>query len=74
MLPEQLGSPLSGVEPKDTTKAKSGRRKNFIIAASEENPTDLPQSSVTTTNKIGTFTSIFMKGPEQAHQVHASAD
>ena len=28
MLPEKLGLPLGGVQPKDTTKPKSGRRKD----------------------------------------------
>ena len=45
---------MAGVEPKDTTKPKIGRRKELLlIAASKENTGDLSQSSVSRNNKIG---------------------
>ena len=44
---------LVGVEPKDTTKAKSGRRRDLLLAASEENTRDLSQSSVSPNSRIG---------------------
>ena len=37
---------LIGVEPKDTTKPKSGRRKDLLLAAGKEDLGDLSQSSL----------------------------
>lgn len=45
---------LAGVEPIDTTKPKSRRRKGFsLLAASEENTGDISQSSVSRNSKTG---------------------
>ena len=45
---------LVGVEPKDTTEAKSGRKKDLLLLeASKENSGDFPQSSVSLNSKIG---------------------
>ena len=44
---------LVGVEPKDTTKPKSRRRKDLLLAASKENTGDLSQSRVSWNSKIG---------------------
>ena len=42
------------VEPKDTTKPKTGRRKDLLLATSkEENMGDLSQSSVSLNSKTG---------------------
>ena len=46
---------MVSVEPKDTTKPKSGRRKDLLFAARKENPRDLSQSSVSPNSKIGKF-------------------
>ena len=44
---------LVGVEPKDTTEAKSGRKKDLLLLeASKENSGDFPQSSVSLNSKI----------------------
>ena len=56
MLPAKLGSPLplGGAEPKDITKAKSGRKKDLLLLeASKENSGDFSQSSVSLNSKIG---------------------
>ena len=53
MLPENWVRLLVGVEPKDTTKAESGRRKDLLLAASKENTRDLSQSSVSPNSKVG---------------------
>ena len=37
---------MVGVEPKGTTKPKTGRRKDLFLAASKENTRDLSHSSV----------------------------
>ena len=37
---------LVGVEPKDATKSKSGRRKVLLLGASKESTGDIYQSSV----------------------------
>ena len=43
-----------GVQPKDTTKPKTGRRKDLLLlAASRENSRALSQSSVSLNSKIG---------------------
>ena len=42
-----------GIEPKDTTKAKSGRRKDLLLAARKENTGGLSQSIVSPNGKIG---------------------
>ena len=39
---------MVGVEPKDTTKTKTGRRKDLFFAASKENTRDLSWSPGTT--------------------------
>ena len=44
---------LVGIEPKDTTKAKSGRRKDLLLAARKENTGGLSQSIVSPNGKIG---------------------
>ena len=48
---------LVGVEPKDTTKQKSGRRKILLLGASKENTRDISQSSVSPKqhNYLGIF-------------------
>ena len=44
---------LVGIEPVDITKPQSGRRKDLLLAAGEENTGDLSQSSVSPNSKIG---------------------
>ena len=44
---------MVGVRPKDTTKPKTGRRKDLLLAASEENAGDILQSSVSPSSKTG---------------------
>ena len=44
---------LVGTEPKDTTKPKSGRRKDLLLAARKEITGDLSQSSVFLNSKTG---------------------
>ena len=46
LLPEYWVHLLIGVEPKDTTKPKSGRRKDSLLAAGREDLGDLSQSSL----------------------------
>ena len=46
LLPEHWVCLLMGVEPKDTTKPKIGRRKDPLLAASKENTGNISQSSV----------------------------
>ena len=53
LLPENWVRLLVGVEPKDTTKPKSGGRKDLLLAASKENTEDLSQISVSPRSKIG---------------------
>ena len=53
MLPESWVHLLVGVEPKDTIKLKSDRRKDLLLAASKANTGDLSQSSVSMNSKIG---------------------
>ena len=55
---------MVGVQPKDTTKPKTERRKDLLLAASKENTGDLSQSSVSPNSKIGEVLtrSVFMKG------------
>ena len=43
------------INPKDTAKPKSRRRKYLFLAASKENPGDLSQSSASPTAKLGSF-------------------
>ena len=44
---------MVGVEPKDTTEPRIGRRKDLLLAASKENMGDLSQSGVSKNSKIG---------------------
>ena len=44
---------MVGIEPKDTTKPKSRRRKDLSHAASKENTGDLSESTVTPTTSFG---------------------
>ena len=44
---------LVGTEQKDTTKPKSGRRKDLLLAARKEITGDLSQSSVFLNSKTG---------------------
>ena len=53
MLPENQVLLSVGVEPKDTTKPKSGRRKDLLLAVSKENIGDLSQSRDSANSKIG---------------------
>ena len=53
LLPENWVHLLVGVEPKDTTKTESGRRKDLSLATSKENIRDISQSSVPPNSKIG---------------------
>ena len=46
---------MVGVKPKDTTKPKSGKRKDLFLAASKENIRDLSQSSVLEQQYCGIF-------------------
>ena len=49
------------IESKDTTKPKSRRKKNLLLAASKENTRDFPQSTVSLNSKIANGTCIFNK-------------
>ena len=42
---------MVGIETKDTTKPKIGRRKNLLLAARKENTGDLSQSTVSPNSK-----------------------
>ena len=53
MLPKNWVPLLVGVEPKDTTKPKIGRRKDLLLAVRKENTGDLSQSSVSLNSKTG---------------------
>ena len=53
LLPQNWVHLLVGVEPKDTTKPKIGRRNDLLLAASKENTRDLSQSNVSPNSKIG---------------------
>ena len=53
MLPEDCIRLLVGVEPKDKTKPKIGRREDLLLAASKVNNGDLSQSNVSPKSKIG---------------------
>ena len=55
MLLENWVRLLVGVKPKGTTKPKSGRKKDLLLAASKENTEDLAQSSVFPNSKSGKF-------------------
>ena len=55
MLPENWVRLLVGIEPIDTTKPKTGRRKDVLLAESKENTGDLFQSNVSLNSKIGKF-------------------
>ena len=46
LLPENWVRLLLGVKPKDTTKPKSGGRKDLLLAASKENTGDLFQRNI----------------------------
>lgn len=46
---------LVGVEQKDTTKSKRGRRKDLLLAENKENSRNLSQSNVFPTAKLGSF-------------------
>ena len=43
---------MVSVEPKDTTKPKSGRRKDLLLAVSRENTGDISQSCVSLNGKV----------------------
>ena len=45
------------VEPKDTTKTKLGKRENLLLAACDETPGNLFQSSASFLKKLGKFLS-----------------
>ena len=68
MAPETWVPLLVGVGPIDIAKAKTGRRKDLLLAASTENMGDLSQSSVSPTARLGKFKAkgacIFMRGVE----------
>ena len=54
LLPEKWVLFLVGVESKDSTKPKSGKRKDLLLAASKENTGGLSQSRVLSqTAKLG---------------------
>ena len=53
LLPENWSHLVVGIEPKDTTKPKSGRRKDLLLAARKESTGGLSQSSVSRNSKIG---------------------
>ena len=56
LLPKIWVHFLVGVKPKDITKPKIGRRKDFLLlAANKENTETLSQSSVSPTAKLGKF-------------------
>ena len=44
---------MVGVEPKDTTKPKIGRRKELLLAASKEDTGDFSRSSFSPKSKTG---------------------
>ena len=53
LLPQNWVHLLVGVEPKDTTKPKIGRKKDVLLALSKENIEDFSQTSVSPRSKIG---------------------
>ena len=53
LLPENCVLLLVGIEPKDTTKPKSRRRRDLLLATSKENTRDLSQSSISPNSKTG---------------------
>lgn len=53
MLPEDCICLLAGVEPKDKTKPKFERGKDFLLAGSKVNTGDLSQNNVSPNSKIG---------------------
>lgn len=55
------------IESKDTTKPKSRRKKNLVLAASKENTRDFPQSTVSLNSKIAKGTCIFNEGTGMAY-------
>ena len=44
---------MVSVEPKDTAKPKSRRKKELLLVANKEITTNLSQSSVTLNSKLG---------------------
>lgn len=73
LLPQNWVHLLVGVEPKDTTKPKSGRRRHLLPEASKENTGDLSQSSVSPNGKIVEVLSYgYMHIHEEAWAVYAS--
>ena len=71
---------MVGVEPKDTTKPKSRRRKDLSQAASKENTGDLSESSVSPTARLKKSKAkdicVFLKGLEHRriqHRIENSA-
>ena len=59
---------LVGIEPNDTTKTKSVRRKDLLLPASKENTRDLSQNNISLKSKIrevsAKSTFVFLKGLE----------
>lgn len=53
MLPRYWVRLLVGIELKDTTESKIGRRKDLVLAASKENIANVSQSSVSPNSRIG---------------------
>ena len=53
MLPRNWVRLLVGIELKDTTESKIGRRKDLVLAASKENIANVSQSSVSPNSRIG---------------------
>ena len=59
---------MVGIEPNDTTKTKSVRRKDLLLPASKENTRDLSQNNISLKSKIrevsAKSTFVFLKGLE----------
>ena len=55
MLPENWVCLLVGVEPKDITQPKTGRRRDLLLAASKENTRDLAKTVSPQTPTLGKF-------------------
>lgn len=53
LLPENWVHLLVGVEPADTTKLKSGGRKDLSFATSKQNTREFSQSSVCSNSRTG---------------------
>ena len=65
---------MVGVKQKDTTKPKSGRKEDLLLAGNKENTGDPSQGSVSPTAKLGKFYTkgvcIFTNGPGQYMHIH----